>query len=122
MYMARALIISSDENTRYLYQVAISYQKIQVDVASDIRSGVARIKAKKPDVIILDIMVPDIKDVGGLKGITGKPGSMPVVIMADMKNASELKEASVLGAVKTLVKDESSLSDLIAAVRKAVKE
>jgi hypothetical protein len=47
---------------------------------------------------------------------------MPVIIITDMKNSTEKKEASILGAVKTMVKSESSLGDLIKTVRSAVKE
>ncbi len=115
--MARALIISSDEGNRYLYETAINYQKIEVDTASDIASGIQKIQKAKPNVIILDIAVPDIKEVAALK----KKGDMPVIIMSDMKNAGELKEAEILGAVKMMVKDKSSLSDLIKTVRKIVK-
>lgn len=119
--MARALIISNDEGTRYLYEIAIAYQKINVDTASDIASGVVKIEKKKPDIVILDIMVPDIKNVDTIRQLKSKIDSMPLVIMTDMKNSSKRKEASILGAVKTMVKSESSLGDLIKTVRKAVK-
>jgi DNA-binding NarL/FixJ family response regulator len=120
--MARALIISNDEGTRYLYETAISYQKIEVDTATDIAGGIIKVEKKKPDIIILDIAVSDIKDVGSLKKLRSDAGSMPVVIMTDMKYEGELKEAEILGAVKTMVKDKSSLSDLIKTVRKIVKK
>lgn len=120
--MARALIISSDEGTRYLYELAISYQKITVDVASDIVTGLEKIGKIKPDIVILDIMVPDIKNLEALKKLKGKVDSMPLIIMTDMKDAGKLNEASIFGAVKTMVKNENSIGDLIKTVRKAVKK
>lgn len=120
--MPKALIISSDEGTRYLYQVAISYQKIAVIVAGTIADGVKKVEKDVPDIIILDVMVSDFKDVGLLRDLKEKLGSMPLVIMADIKNSSSKKEASILGAVKYMVKGESSLGDLIKTVRKVVKK
>lgn len=120
--MAKALIISGDEGTRYLYQVAISYQDIEVDVAKNITEGIQKVKRFGPDLVVLDIMVPDIADVAKLKELKGQVSSMPVIILTDMKNSTEKKEASILGAAKTLVKSESSLGDIIKTVRKAVKK
>lgn len=120
--MPKALIISSDEGTRYLYQVAVSYQKIAVAVADSISDGVKTIEKDQPDIIILDIMVSDFNDVGLLRDLKSKLGSMPLVIMADIKNTSSKKEASILGAVKYMVKGENSLGDLIKTVRRAVKK
>jgi DNA-binding response OmpR family regulator len=120
--MATALIISGDEGTRYLYQVAIGYQKIKVTVAGSISEGIKKAKKRIPDLVILDIAVSDIKDVTKLRELRGTVSSMPVIIITDMKNSTEKKEASILGAVKTMVKSESSLGDLIKTVRSAVKE
>jgi DNA-binding response OmpR family regulator len=118
--MGKALIISSDEGTRYLYELAISYQKISVFVADTIAAGVKMVSKERPDIIILDIMVPDIRDVGALQALKGEVGSCPLVIMTDLKNSNRKNEATILGAVKTMVKSQSSLGELIKTVRKAV--
>ncbi len=120
--MSKALIISSDEGARYLYQVVISYQKISVITADSIAKGIKTVEKDVPDIIILDIMVSDFKDVGLLKDLKEKLGSMPLVIMADIKSSSSKKEVSILGAIKYMVKGESSLSDLIKTVRKVVNK
>jgi two-component system OmpR family response regulator len=119
--LPKALIISADEGTRYLYEVAISYQKFAVTVADTISEGVKSVGEHKPDIIILDVMVSDFNDIGLLKNLKDELGSMPLVIMADMKHSSSKKEASIFGAVKYMVKGESSLGELIKTVRKAVK-
>lgn len=119
--MPKALIISSDEGTRYLYEVAISYQKIDVHTASTILEGIKKIAKDNPDVVILDVMVIDFENILALKEAKDKTKSMPVIILTDMKNSSKKKEVSVLGAVKTMVKDESSLGELISSVREVVR-
>lgn len=119
--MPKALIVSSDEGTRYLYQVAISYQKIEVLTAATIKEAVGKIEKKQPDIIILDVQVSDFSDIGLLRDLKDKAGAMPLVIMADMKTASDNKEASILGAVKYMVKGKDSLGDLIKTVRRVVK-
>lgn len=119
--MARVLIISNDEGSRYLYQVAISYQKISVDVANTISSGIKNITKSKPDMVILDISVPDIKDLSLLQELKTKTGQMPLVILTDMKNSDQNKEAGILGACKFMIKGQNSLGELIKTVRGAIK-
>lgn len=102
--------------------MAIAYQKIEVLTANTIKEAVPKIEKKHPDIIILDVQVSDFSDIGLMRNLKDKVGAMPLVIMADMKNASGNKEASILGAVKYMVKGESSLGDLIKTVRRVVKK
>lgn len=118
--MARALIISDDLGIRYLYEVAITYQKIAVDTADSITRALKTIESKKPDIVILDISTPDFKDVDLLKEIKLKAEDLPLIILTDMKNPNREEAASILGACHYLVRGESSLGDLIKTVRKAV--
>lgn len=120
--MAKVLIISGDEGTKYLYEVAISYQKIEVLTAGTIEDGVKKVVASNPDLIILDIMTPDMQDTNILQELKGKADSLPLIIMTDMQDKDRNKEASILGACQFLVKGEHSLGDLIKTVRKVVKK
>lgn len=120
--MAKVLIISGDEGTRYLYEVAISYQKIDVLATNTITDGIKKITVQKPDLVILDIMTPDMKDINILHELKGKASSLPLIIMTDMQEKDKNKEASILGACQYLVKGEHSLGDLIKTVRKAVEK
>lgn len=120
--MAKVLIISGDEGARYLYEVAISYQKISVPTANTIKEGVKKITTEKPNLVILDIMTPDINDVDILKELKGNIDSLPLIIMTDMHKSDKNQEASILGACQYLVRGEHSLGDLIKTVRKVVEK
>lgn len=120
--MVKALIISSDEGARYLYQVAIAYQRIETEIASTIADGLKKIAQDDVDIVILDIMAPDIKDVNTITELKTRLKSLPLIIMTDMREASQKQEASIFGACQTLIKGEHSLGDLIKTVRKVVKK
>lgn len=119
--MAKALIISDDDGTRYLYEVAITYQKIEVETADSMVEGIKKISEDKPDIVILDVRTKDIDEVNIVKEVKCGNGSLPVIIMTDMKNQSGAKSASVIGACQFMVRGESSLHDLIKTVREAVR-
>lgn len=119
--MAKALIVSDDDGTRYLYEVAIGYQKIEIETASSLSEGIKKITKTNPDLVVLDVKTKDIDSVDVLKEIRDKSGSLPIIIMTDMKNQSSAKSASVLGACKYMARGESSVGDLIKTVRKVVR-
>lgn len=120
--MPKALIVSGDESTRYLYQVAIAYQKIEVSVAKSVKEAITEITKNKFDIVILDLETNDIDQVEELKSVSKNVESMPVIIITDMENSTIEKEASVLGACKFMVKGENSVGELIKNVRKVVSK
>lgn len=115
--MAKVLIISSDKGSRYLYEVAITYQKVEVLVADTVAEGIKVVTSAKPDMVVLDIMVPDIKELGLLAELKTKANQMPLIIITDMQQTDLPQEAGILGACQFMVKGESSLGDLIKKVR-----
>lgn len=121
--MARVLIIESDEGTRYLYKTAIQFQQFQVETAESISEAIKKISSFKPSLVLLDIMMPDLKDINLLEELKEKiQGDMPVIILTDTRDRSLQKEASILGACDYLSKSENTVGDLIKKVRNTIKE
>lgn len=83
--------------------------------------GLTLIESKKPDLIILDIMLP-----GGMNGfdvlekIEANPNTkgIPVIILTNLD--SEEKVAKIIGAQKYLVKANTSKSQIVKAVKECL--
>ena len=121
--MAKVLIIESDEGTRYLYKTAISFQQIQVETAESVSRAIEMIGSFKPSLVLLDIMTPDLKNIDLLKELKLRiEGSLPLIILTDMREKDVQKEASIFGACEYLSKTESSVGDIIKKIRSVVKE
>ncbi len=120
--MAKVLVIESDEGTRYLYKVAIAFQKIDVITARTSKEGFKKITKEHPDLVIFDIMTPDVAafDLLGELRKHAKNHILPVIILSDFKDPSLAKKASVLGACDYLVKSEHSIGEIIGRVRKVL--
>ncbi|PIZ00122.1 hypothetical protein COY62_04220 [bacterium (Candidatus Howlettbacteria) CG_4_10_14_0_8_um_filter_40_9] len=120
--MAKVLIIESDEGTRYLYKTAISFQQIQVETAESVSRAIEMIGSFKPSLVLLDIMTPDLKNIDLLKELKLRiEGSLPLIILTDMREKDVQKEASIFGACEYLSKTESSVGDIIKKIRSVVK-
>lgn len=58
--VARLLVVDDDPGIRYLLEVLLSGSGHEVVLAESAREALARLKEETPDLIILDIMMPDM--------------------------------------------------------------
>ena len=120
--MAKALIVSTDNDARYLYQVAIAFQKIEVETVNNLKEAKAKILASLPDLLVLDYETIDISDLSFLTDIKKKIKTLPMIIMTDLSPKEIKKEACVLGVCQILAKKDATVGKLIQTVRKTVKK
>lgn len=120
--MSKVLIVEPDESIKYLFRTAIHFQKIEVVEASSAAEALVRLD-EKPNVVLLDILTPDLKKVNFINEVKEKLGeNTPLIIIADMKNQDELAECSVEGACEYLAKSNLKVGDVIRKIRVAVDE
>jgi len=121
--MATVLIIESDEGTRYLYNTAIKFQRLETITAKTASEGLEILKKEKPDLVLLDIMTPDLKDINLLEELQRAIGDqLPLIIITDLREKNEAQERSIFGACEYLSRNESSVGDIIKKVRSIVDE
>ena len=120
--MAKALIVSGDEAERYLYKMAIEFQKIEVLLAKDIKEAIKKILVSVPDLVILDLKTIDFDKIAELKVIKKSHRSLPVIIMTELKKDEAKKQACVLGACQILAQKEATLGNLIKKTRETVRK
>ncbi|OGZ07583.1 MAG: hypothetical protein A2942_03310 [Candidatus Lloydbacteria bacterium RIFCSPLOWO2_01_FULL_50_20] len=69
-------------------------------------SGIAKAKSERPDVILLDIMLPDMGGFEILEKLKGDPASkdIPVIILSNLGGREEIGKAEQLGAASYVIK------------------
>ncbi len=118
--MSKVLIIGPDQATIKLYQAAISFQGLETITTSSVGEALSMID-KKPNLILLDITTPDIKDINLIKEIQEKDG-VPLIIVADIKKNHALSEHSIEGVCEYLSKADTSVGEIIQKVRKVIDQ
>ena len=86
----RVLLIDDDESLRELFQLAMG-KRFNVAVAEDGRKGLAKVPAFNPDLIVLDLMMPQLDGFGVIHRLQeqGFSGIPVVVITGYSDQASE---------------------------------
>lgn len=121
--MTKVLIVESDEGARYLYQMALRFQKFDVLTTNTAKDGLESLQKDKPNLVLLDVMVPDLKEVDFLGHLQDdKSGPLPLIILTDLRDGAAEKEAAIFGACEYLNKQEHSLGEIITSVRSVIEK
>lgn len=92
--------------------------------ALDGEIGLRMAKAEKPDLILLDLILPKMLGFEVLKNLKKDPETkkIPVIILTNLESADNIDKALKLGATTYLVKTSYSLNDVIEKVKKALSK
>jgi DNA-binding NtrC family response regulator len=120
MSQAQILVVDDEPDIRQLVQEILEDEGYSVQVAADGESARLMYARQKPDLVLLDIWMPDIDGISLLKewSAAGKLESQ-VVIMSGHGTLETAVEATRLGAFD-FVQKPLSLAKLLATVRKAL--
>ncbi len=116
----KLLIVEDDEFLVDLLLEGFSDQKIEIEVAYDGEKALEKVKEVKPDLILLDILLPKIDGFEVLKRLKEdkSTANIPVVILSNLGQKEEIQRGYKLGAVDFLVKASFSLEEVVKKVKK----
>jgi len=88
-------------------------------VAADGLAGLDAADNFTPDLILLDLLMPKMDGIAMLQKIRQKPEHKrtPVIVLSNLNNAKSIDESLAAGAQKFMVKVNSSLDDVVFAVK-----
>lgn len=91
----------------------------EIIVANTGREGVQKYQESKPDLVLLDIILPDLNGLDALREIRrGKDGDKAkVVILSNLGTDVDKEQAKRLGALDYLVKANFSLEEILERIR-----
>lgn len=111
----KVLIIEDDKFISSVYESELHQQNIEVGIAFDGIDGLEKAKTIKPDLILLDLILPKLNGFEVLKELKNDPETknIPVIVNSVLSQPSDIKEITDLGAAKYLTKDNNSLQQVI---------
>jgi len=99
----RALIVEDDAQAAHLLQLYLTEAGYDIDVARSGTEGLAKLTQQRPDVVILDILLPDVDGWAVLASVKADPVTrdIPVIVTSMI---DEKGKGFALGASEYLVK------------------
>jgi len=113
----RVLVIDNDrEFLRELFR-KMAHDGMHIIVAFDGKAGVVAAVKQKPDLIVLDLHIPQLNGLAVLEKLKNEESTrnIPVVVTCEINMAELIKKASDIGAEKCLIKpfDYKELKEII---------
>jgi DNA-binding response OmpR family regulator len=115
----KVLIIDDDTNVVNIWTIALKQDKFDVITAANGRDGVSTAKREKPDFILLDEILPDIKgnDVLALLKEDPETQSIPVALLSNYSENQLMHDAIQKGAVDYILKYQIEPVDLVNKIK-----
>jgi DNA-binding response OmpR family regulator len=120
--MKKMLIIEDDVVVGNIYRHKFQKEGFAVTVAADGESGLKLLRQSKPDVVVLDLMLPKLNGVEILKAMRAEPQTqlIPVIVLTNTYLSGLVQEAWKAGANQCMIKASCTPKQLVAVVHKTL--
>lgn len=122
--MKSVLIIEDDPLMMRMYQRVFKFSGINAEAASDGKEGLEKAKRRKPALILLDVMMPQMNGLevlGELKN-NSDTKDIPVIMLTNISGSKDSKKALAMGAVEYIVKSDYNPEEVADKAKKYLKE
>jgi DNA-binding response OmpR family regulator len=107
------LLIEDDPAIAEMYRVQLEYDGYRITVATTGEVGYASMRSSRPDIVLLDLLLPDRSGLEIMSDIKDQiPNHPPVVILSNYGDPAMMNRGFALGALEFLVKSRVTPASL----------
>ncbi|GAB1717606.1 MAG: two component transcriptional regulator, winged helix family [Nitrobacter sp.] len=117
---ATILIVDDEPPIRRLLRTSLASQGFQIREAADGHSALAEIERSCPDLVILDLGLPDIDGSDVIRLLRGSGNAVPILVLSSRSDEKGKVEALDLGADDYVTKPFGT-AELFARIRAALR-
>ncbi|HEY7647234.1 MAG TPA: response regulator transcription factor [Hyphomicrobiales bacterium] len=114
------LLIEDDPPIRRLLRTSLGANGFEVIEAAGGRDGLHAIRAQKPELVVLDLGLPDMDGLEVIRSIRGSGDKIPIIVLSSRGEEGVKVEALDLGADDYVIKP-FGMAELIARIRTALR-
>lgn len=115
----KVLIIEDDKFFMDLLVKRLSGAGFDVVFSQNGKNGLDMAASEKPDVILLDILLPDMDGFEILTKIKEAKNTAPAIFLSNLGSREQLQKAKDLGITTFMIKATVSLDNIVSEVKKA---
>jgi len=114
----KILLAEDDQFICRAYKDGLSQAGFEVIVASNGGEAVEKIKSEKPDLLLLDLIMPLKSGFEVMEEIKqNKISDLPIMVLSNLSQESDIKKSEELGAVDYIVKSNATMRDVIEKIK-----
>jgi two-component system alkaline phosphatase synthesis response regulator PhoP len=121
--MTKILLVEDNQSLNDVYKIILTKAGYKVISAFNGVQALKIVKQNMPDLILLDMLMPEMGGLTFLKKFNKpKDSKIKVIIMSNLDEDQDIKDAHKYGATQYVLKASLSPSELIAKVKYALEE
>lgn len=111
----KVLLVEDDAFLSSLLKTRLTRENVEVQHAKDGQEALDALKSYKPDLILLDLILPKKSGFEVMEGIRQDPqlSSAPIIIISNLGQPEDIQKGQELGAIEYFIKAKTSIDDLI---------
>jgi DNA-binding response OmpR family regulator len=118
--MSRILVVEDNADLAFGLRNNLEIEGYDVELVGDGRAGLAAARARRPDLVILDLMLPELDGFRVLRALRGEPGGPPVLILTARGEEADKVRGLRMGADDYVTKP-FGLLELLARVEAVLR-
>lgn len=117
------VLVEDEKMLADMYATKFSMEGFDAHKANDGASGLEMIKQVKPDIILLDIIMPKIDGFGVLRMLKTDAAlkNIPVILLTNLGQDEDIKKGKELGAADYFVKANHTPAEVVQKVKQVLK-
>jgi len=122
--MAHKIVLIEDDSALLdMYKIKFSESGFELFTASNGEEGLALIQKEKPELALVDIMMPKMDGFAVLKVLRQDPATkdMPVLLLTNLGQKSDIDKGKELGATDYIVKASMTPAQVVEQIKKHIK-
>jgi len=115
----KILLAEDDKFISKAYSAGLSHAGFEIIVAFDGEEAIEKTRSAKPDMILLDLMMPKKNGFEVLKEIKADENlkSIPVIIISNLGQEADMEQGKKLGATDYLIKSNLAMWEVIEKIK-----
>ncbi len=119
--MYKVLLVEDDPFLSSLLKNRLQKEQLEVILAKDGEEALNSLKTAKPDLILLDIILPKKSGFEVMVEIRKDPqmqsSDLPIIIISNLGQPEDISRGQELGAIEYFVKAKTSIDELVQNIK-----
>ena len=119
--MSKILLVEDDPFLSSLLKNRLQKEGLEVTLAKDGEEALSFLKSSKPDLILLDLILPKKSGFEVMEEMRNDPQipsqELPIIIISNLGQPEDISRGQELGAIEYFVKAKTSIDELVEKIK-----